>query len=67
MTFSDILSLAANSYPRRAISGSAPHVTGDVSYRTRLGQPYGFIPRRRIEGLAPRGPATRRARGGQWI
>ena len=66
MTFSDIMSLAANSCPRRARSGSAPDISGSGPRRLRLGQPCWSVPRRWIEVLAPRDPATKSAGGRQW-
>jgi hypothetical protein len=63
MTFSDILSLAANSRPRWAGSGSAPHIAGSEPHRARVGQLYRSVPRRRVEVLAPRTPATKSAGG----
>ena len=66
MTFSDIMSLVANSGPRRVRSGSAPHIAG-VPHRTRVGQPYRSVPRRWIEVLILRHPATKSVGGREWI
>ena len=67
MTFSDIMSLAANSCPRRAGGASAPDISGSGPRRLRLGQPWRSVPRRWIEVLAPRDPPTKSAGGRKWI
>ena len=65
MTFSNNLSLAANFCPARARSGSAPHIAANEP-RPARGQPYRSVPRRRVEVIASRSPATKSAGGRPW-
>ena len=67
MTFSDIMSLAANSCPRGARSGSAPDIPDSGLRHARVAQPCPSVPRRWIEVPAPRDPAIKGDGGRQCL